>query len=109
MRLKNISYKELQKEVFLLEHGFYDGEVTKFIQENPSTIMGGDVTSIQFCGITYNSNEKRTYPVLYVGLKQGESRDIVTNTDHMNNHQGEEMLIRARKKYFRDKYHLEGK
>lgn len=98
------SYRDLQKEVFLLEHGFYDADVAKFIEKHPSLLLGGDLTSIKYCIIHYNKTESRTYPMLMVELNEGTPEPVRSNTWHMNSYQGEEMLIRARKIYFKNKY-----
>jgi hypothetical protein len=104
MNYKKMSYQRLQKEVFLLEHGFYDEKVAKFIQDNPSLLLGGDITSIKYCVIHYNKTIERTYPTLWVELNPDTSQPTKSNTWSMNNYQGEELLIRARRLYFEDKY-----
>ncbi len=109
MNYKKMSYRDLQKEVFLLEHGFYDEDVAKFIEKNPSVLLGGDVTSIKYCIIHYNKTESRTYPMLMVDLNSDTPEPVRSNTKHMNNYQGEEMLLRARNEYLKNKYGLSKK
>ena len=106
MNYKKISYQNLQKEVFLLEHNFYDEIVADFVSNNMSLFFS-EQSVLWLDGVRLESkSEDRGYYLLPV-----RKRGVEIPADDWQKIISEihDLLNRARKAWFKKKYKIRGK
>lgn len=87
MNYKKMSSESLKKEIFLLEHGFYDEEVTDFVSKN-MTLFFSENSAEYFAGVKLERDKgstnvcllperKRTVDGMTIKIPYNGFRDIM--------------------------------
>lgn len=88
MNYKKMSYQELKKEVFLLEHGFYDEDVVEYYKDKKrlASLLGNTVHMVY--------------------LRDGVMNFSFNNNITMTYNPTEEWISMLRKEFFKNKYRV---